>query len=149
VSTRFRSGGGALTLRLRCGRLLRFHGFPPMSSITNQIGNGKARPSVGRCQAEARSTHKERRLDTPRVFLYKEKQCRNQFQTNRGRHDNGHENRWTQERTDAPAVSYDPVGKPPRGRCEASDVHGHTVITLASSAVSGQGVRGCHSNVGA
>ena len=25
----------------------------------------------------------------------------------------------------------------------------HTVLTLASSAVSGQGVRGCHSNVGA
>ena len=25
----------------------------------------------------------------------------------------------------------------------------HTVITLASAAVSGEGVRGCHSNVGA
>jgi integrase len=48
-----------------------------MSSITNQIGDGKARPSVGRCQAEVRSTHKERRLDTPRVFLYNGKPWKN------------------------------------------------------------------------
>jgi integrase len=48
-----------------------------MSSITNQIGDEKARPSVGRCQAEVRSTHKERRLDTPRVFLYNGKPWKN------------------------------------------------------------------------
>jgi integrase len=48
-----------------------------MSSITNQIGDGKARPSVGRCQAEVRSTHKKRRLDTPRVFLYNGKPWKN------------------------------------------------------------------------
>jgi hypothetical protein len=75
-----------------------------MSAITNQTGDGKARPSVGRCQAEARSTHKEGRLDTPRVFLYKGKLYGNQFQTSRGRHDDGHEIHWTQERTDAPAI---------------------------------------------
>ena len=50
ANTRFSSAGGPLARRLRCGRLLRFHGFPPMSSITNQIGDGKARPSVRRCQ---------------------------------------------------------------------------------------------------
>jgi hypothetical protein len=52
VRTWFRSAGGSLARRLRCGRWLRFHGFPPMSSITNQIGDGKARPSVGGCQGE-------------------------------------------------------------------------------------------------
>src|SRR5207247_274251 len=48
--TRVRSAGGSLARCLRLSRLLRFHGLPHMSSITNQIGDGKARPSVGRCQ---------------------------------------------------------------------------------------------------
>jgi hypothetical protein len=48
--TWFRSAGGSLGRCLRFGRWLPFHGSPPMSSITNQIGDGKARPSVGRCQ---------------------------------------------------------------------------------------------------
>lgn len=48
--TWFRSAGWFLARRLRCDRVLRFHGFPPMSSITHQIGDGKARLSVRRCQ---------------------------------------------------------------------------------------------------
>jgi hypothetical protein len=48
----FRLTGGSGPRHLRCGRLLRFHGFPPMSSITNQIDDGKARPSVGRCPGQ-------------------------------------------------------------------------------------------------
>ena len=50
--TRIRSAGGSQAHGLRLSRLLRFHGFPPISSITNQIGDGKARPSVGRCQGQ-------------------------------------------------------------------------------------------------
>ena len=52
----FRSMVGSLARRLRFGRflqfdrLLRFHEFLPMSSTTNQIGDGKARPSMWRCQ---------------------------------------------------------------------------------------------------
>ena len=66
VRTRFRSAGGSLARCLRCGRLLRFHEFPPMSSITNQIGDGKARPSVRRCQGlQVRSGWRERPLLLP------------------------------------------------------------------------------------
>jgi len=50
VRTWFRSASWFLARRLRFCRLLRFHGFPPISSIMNQIGDGKAKPSVGRCQ---------------------------------------------------------------------------------------------------
>src|SRR2546427_11164632 len=42
--TRIRSAGGSQARGLRLSRLLRFHGFPPMGSITNQIGDGKATP---------------------------------------------------------------------------------------------------------
>src|SRR4029077_16049160 len=51
----FRSAGWTRARGLRFGRLLQFHGFPPMSSMTNQIGDGKASPSVGRCQGVGRS----------------------------------------------------------------------------------------------
>jgi hypothetical protein len=59
LARRFRFGGGLRFSRgLRFGRgfhldwLLRFHESLPMSSIMNQIGDGKARPSLGRCQGE-------------------------------------------------------------------------------------------------
>src|SRR5262249_27828416 len=56
VRTRLRSAGGSLARCLRFGRCLqfdrplRFHEFLPMSLTTNQSGEDKARPSVGRCQ---------------------------------------------------------------------------------------------------
>jgi hypothetical protein len=48
----FCAAGRFLARRLRCGRFLRFQGFHPMSFITNQIGDGKARSSAGRCQGD-------------------------------------------------------------------------------------------------
>src|SRR6185295_4664221 len=35
---RFRLAGGSVARRLRSGRWLRFHGSPPLWSVTNQIG---------------------------------------------------------------------------------------------------------------
>ena len=62
----FRSAGGSLARRLRFGRFLRFHGFPPMSSIissrpdkngwrspTARIGVAKAwRPSAASARSQ-------------------------------------------------------------------------------------------------
>jgi hypothetical protein len=120
-----------------------------MSSITNQIGDGKARPSVGRCQAEARSTHKERRLDTPRVFLYKGKLYGNQIQASRGHTMTAM--KFTGHKSEQMHRRYNTIQSEDlyEAAAKRQTYTAHTVITLASSAVSGQGVRGCHSNVGA
>lgn len=54
-----RSTGKSLARCLRFGRglqvdgLLRFHESLPRSSIMNQIGDGKARPCLGRCQGQS------------------------------------------------------------------------------------------------
>jgi integrase len=121
--------------------------------------------------------HKDRRLDTPRVFLYKEKPwknprtafaaaCRRAGITGLRLHDLRHcaatnLRRAGVDTTTAMKIIGHKSEQMHRGynTIQAEDLHeaaaklqrytANTVITLASSIVSGQGVSGCNSNVGA
>lgn len=111
--------------------------------------NGESRvvPMTEEVHEVFKECRKERRLDTQRVFLYKEKPisrlntafnaaCRragitgfrppyydeHELETGRGGHHNGYEDRWAQVRADAPALQHDSAGRLAPSRFQACRV---------------------------